>query len=461
MSQYAADSNAGVEIRGSDQLVELFASSCKSRENCRIGTEYEKVAVDRKTGRAAPFSGSNGIEELLSRLADRYEWGPVLEEGRIIALRGPQAWITLEPGGQIELSGEICETVHCNEAEFKAHVDQIVSVGAELDLAFLGLAMQPISPVEEIEWVPKKRYKIMAPHMLRVGNLGHRMMKQTAGIQVNLDYESEADAMLKMRVGMGLVPLLAAMFANSPISDGDLNGFLSYRGHIWTDTDPARCGLLPQVFSPNAGFEWYVDLALDIPMYFIVRDGHWIDMTSFTFRRFLEQGFEGHRATVADWNAHLTTLFFEVRMKSYLEIRCIDSQPVEMMLAVPALIKGIFYEQDCLLAAWDLVKGWDEKERSALVHLAHRAGLQARIRRYQLADLARELLAIAKEGLERQNRIDSRGDNESVYLQRLEAQVRRGRCPAEGVIERWKGGWAWDTARMIEENAYRAAASVR
>jgi glutamate--cysteine ligase len=459
MSQYVAETDAGAEIKGRNQLVDLFASSCKARASRRIGAEYEKVAVRRSDGRAAPFSGPAGIEELLSRLADRYEWNPVVEHDRVVALRGRKAWITLEPGGQLELSGELCETIHCNRAEFAAHIDEIVTVAADLDLAFLGLGMQPISPLDEIEWVPKQRYRIMAPYMRRVGTLGHRMMKQTAGVQVNLDYESEADAIMKMRVGMGLVPLLIAMFANSPLSDGDLNGFLSYRAHIWTDTDPARCGLLPHVFDVAAGFEWYVDVALDVPMYFIVRDGEWIDMTSLTFRRFLEAGHQGWRATLADWQAHLTTLFFEVRMKGYLEIRCIDSQPADMVLSVPALIKGVFYEDDCLLAAWDMVKDWSQEERSDLYRTVPRAGLRARIRRWQLVDLARELIAIARAGLERQNCVNGRGESEALYLERLEDLVRRGACPADRIIEKWKSGWAWNHARLVAENAYGTSSS--
>jgi len=460
MSQYVAETDGRAEITGRDQLVELFASSCKPRPDWRIGTEYEKVVVRPEDGHAAPFSGPNGIEELLRRLADRYAWEPVLEQDRVVALRGNKAWITLEPGGQLELSGELCETIHCNQSEFATHLDQIVTVGGELGLAFLGHGMQPISRLDEIEWVPKQRYRIMAPYMPRVGTLGHRMMKQTAGVQVNLDYETEADAMMKMRVGMGLVPLFTAMFANSPISDGDLNGFLSYRSHIWTDTDPARCGLLPRVFDNGAGFEWYADLALDVPMYFIVREDEWVDMTAFTFRRFLEEGHRGWRATLADWQSHLTTLFFEVRMKGYLEIRCFDSQAAEMILAVPALMKGLFYEQDCLLAAWDLVKGWSREERARLYLAVPRAGLQARVGRLRLADLAPELLAIGREGLARQNRINKQGDDESVYLDRLLDLVRRGKCPADRLIERWKSGWERDTRSMIAECAYTAAHGV-
>lgn len=458
MSQYVPEQVPTAEIERREQLIEFFQDAAKPRSEWGIGTEYEKVAVRAADGHAAPFSGPNGIEALLRGLADRFGWEPLLEDGRVIALRSPRASITLEPGGQLELSGQICESIHCAHREFSRHIEEIVTVGSELGIAFLGLGMQPLSTLEQIEWVPKRRYRIMAPYMERVGRLGHRMMKQTATVQVNMDYGSEADAMMKLRVGMGLVPLITAMFANSPVSDGDLNRFLSFRGHIWTDTDPARCGLLPFVFRPGAGFDDYVEYALDVPMYFIVRDGEWYDMTRMTFRDFWEHGCQGHRATMADWTTHLTTLFPEVRLKSYIEIRSADSQAPELMLAVPALVKGVFYEEDCLLAAWDLVKRWSWEERLEAYHGAHRQALRTRVRRVALADLARELVVIARTGLERQAQLDDRGEDESLYLERLEDLVRRSLCPADHVIEKWIGAWDRDIAQLVEGSSYRIAA---
>jgi glutamate--cysteine ligase len=453
MSQYVADGSVPVPIERYEQLVEFFAHACKPRADWRIGTEYEKVAVWTASGAAVPFSG--GIEEVLRRLAERYPWEPILEDGRIVALSGGRAAITLEPGGQLELSGEPCDSVHCAHEEFTEHVRQIVTVGDELGITFLGLGMQPASTLDEIEWVPKRRYGIMGPYMTRVGTLGQRMMKQTATVQVNIDYGSERDAMDKLRTGMGLASLFTAMFANSPLSDGRLNGYMSFRGHIWTDTDAARSGLLPFVFRESCSFSEYTDYALDVPMYFIVRDGRWTDMTAFTFRRFWQEGHAGARATRADWNAHLTTLFPEFRLKAYIEARSIDSQAPELMLAAPALIKGIFYEADCLTAAWDLVKRWTWEERLALHHDVHRQALRARIRGIELRELGRELVDIAEAGLERQDQRDAAGQSEVVYLERLRDLVRKGRCPADLLVENWEGSWGRQIARLVDGTAYR------
>jgi glutamate--cysteine ligase len=283
------------------------------------------------------------------------------------------------------------------------------------------------------------------------------MMKQTATVQVNIDYADEEDAILKMRVGMGLAPILGAMFANSPLCDGGLNRFLSYRGHIWTDTDNNRSGLLRFVFEPGAGFERYVEYALDVPMYFIIRDGRWFNMTEHTFREFLQNGHQGHRATMDDWNSHLTTLFPETRMKRYIEIRSADSQAPEYMLAVPALAKGVLYESDCLLAAWDLVKGWSWEERLDAYHAAHRVALHAKVKGIELRELARELLQIAVAGLHRQRVLNDRGQDESIYLDRLDDLVRRGLCPAEEIVKKWDGEWNQDITRLIEGSSYRVA----
>jgi glutamate--cysteine ligase len=455
MSQYVEGPETAQVVENRTQLIDYFYQAGKPREAWRIGTEYEMVGVSRRSGRAAHYSGKRGVERLLYRLADTLGWEPHEENGRVIALKGEHASVTLEPGAQVELSGRQSETIHDTEAELLHYLRHLLPAADELELDFLNLGMQPLSTLDDISWIPKTRYSFMAPYMEQVGTLGHRMMKQTASIQVNFDFSTEADAMLKLRVGMGLVPIITAMFANSPISDGGLNGFLTMRGHIWTDTDRRRCGLLPFVFSDHAGFEHYAEYALDVPMYFIVRSRRWIDMTGVPFRRFLAEGHQGERATMEDWSLHLTTLFPEVRLKRYLEIRCIDNQPLEFMPAVPALCKGIFYENDALWAAWDLVKKWSWEEREAAYLAAHRQALGTRVHGITLLDFAKELLLIAWEGLTRHNQCNSAGENETRYLERLREELGKGQCPAYGIIEKWMGEWNYNMQRVIAGTAYR------
>jgi glutamate--cysteine ligase len=445
-----------------EDLVRYFQSGAKPREKWRIGTEYEKVAVSARDGRALPFSGPGGIEEILKRLIERHGFEPDDERGRIIALKGERAPITIEPGGQIELSGEQCETIHCAHQEFSKHIEQLVEIGHELDATILGLGMQPISRIDEIDLLPKDRYRIMYPYMARKGRLGQRMMKQTAGVQANLDYRDEAHAMRMLRVSMGMVPLVYAMFANSPLSDGALNGYQSYRGHIWTDTDRDRCGALEFVFRDDAAFEDYVEYALDVPMYFIERDHKYVNLTKtpgITFRQFMDRGWGKERATVEDWTSHLTTIFTEVRLKKYIEVRTADSQPPVLMLSLPALFKGILYDGDCMSGAWDLVKGWSFNERLALTDAAHKMGLEARAGRIKLQELALELLNIAMAGLVRQHALNDRGEDEGVYLLRMLDQVRMGHSQASLTIDRWKGRWNYDVQRLVEGCSYEAEAS--
>ena len=304
-------------IEKKHELEAYFHDAGKPRERWRVGTEYEKVGIYRDTGQAIPYFGKRGVDFILRELIERFGWEPEEQDGNIIALTRDKAQITLEPGGQIELSGEPCESIHCTYAEFDQHIRELLEVTEPLGIVFLGLGMQPVSRLEQIEWVPKQRYRIMAPYMLKVGKLGQRMMKQTATVQANIDYSDEKDAMAKFRTGMGLAPVLIAMFANSPICDGQLNGYRSFREHIWTDTDRNRSGLLKFAFAPEVSFAHYVEYALDVPMYFIVRNKNYIDMTAVTFRQFLTSGYNGERATIEDWNDHLTTLFPETRIKRY------------------------------------------------------------------------------------------------------------------------------------------------
>lgn len=454
--QVGGDPKAQRPVEDVGDLVRYIAEGAKPESAWRVGTEYEKVGVLKENGAAAPFSGRRGIETILERLADRFGWEPKRDRGRIIALTRNDANITVEPGGQLELSGEQCASIHCAHRELIEHIQEIVTVGDELGIVFLGLGIQPVSTVDEIEWVPKRRYEIMGPYMARVGSLGQKMMKQTATVQANFDFGDERDAMRKFRVAMGLVPLISAMFANSSVSDGRMNGYMTLRGHIWTDTDNARAGLLRFAFSPDSGIDDYVEWALDVPMYFIIRDGDYLE-THRTFRDYMQNGWGSERATLEDWALHLTTLFPEVRLKRYLEIRSADSQPPELMLALPALLKGILYERDSLDGAWDMVRSWSWEERVAVYRDAHRDGLHARIRKIALADLAREIVSISAAGLRRQNQLNDRGDDERIYLDRLEELVRHGKSLGRSLAESWSGPWNRDVTRLIDHTTYRLA----
>lgn len=442
-------------IEKKDELEAYFHDAGKPRERWRVGTEYEKVGIYRDTGQAIPYFGKRGVDFILRELIERFGWEPEEQNGNIIALSRDKAQITLEPGGQIELSGEPCESIHCSYAEFNQHIRELLEVTEPLGIIFLGLGMQPVSRLEEIEWVPKKRYRIMGPYMLKVGKLGQRMMKQTATVQANIDYGDEKDAMAKFRTGMGLAPVLIAMFANSPICDGQLNGYRSFREHIWTDTDRNRAGVLKFAFAPDVSFAHYVEYALDVPMYFIIRKKDYIDMTEVTFRQFLQYGYKGERATLEDWGDHLTTLFPETRIKRYIEVRSVDSQPPELMPALSALIKGAFYDADCLQASWDLVKGWSWDERMQVYLDSHRDALAARIRRYALLDIAKEFLEIAWEGLRRQNQVNDLGDDETIYLKPLKDLLALGKCPADILLEKWEGELRHDIRRLIGYSAYK------
>ncbi len=442
-------------IEKNEELEAFFHHAGKTREHWRVGTEYEKVGIDRGTGKAIPYFGPRGVERILRGLIDRFDWEPEEQDGHIIALKRGKHEIHLEPGGQIELSGEPCESIHCTYAEFNQHIRELLEVAEPLGVVFLGLGMQPVSRLDEIEWMPKQRYRIMAPYMLKVGKLGQRMMKQTATVQANIDYLDEKDAMAKFRTGMGLAPVLIAMFANSPISDGRLNGYRSFREHIWTDTDKNRSGMLKFAFASDVTFAHYVEYALDVPMYFIIRNKAYTDMTHMTFRQYLKHGHGGQRATVEDWSDHLTTLFPETRIKRYIEVRSVDSQPPGLMPALSALIKGVFYDDDCLQAAWDLVKNWTWDERMQIYFDSHKDALAVRVRRYSLLDLARELQQIGREGLRRQRVLNRQGEDESIYLNPLKDLLDQGRCPADIVVAKWEGELARDVKKLIVYSAYK------
>lgn len=462
MSDYVADATGpdAEPLESIDQLLNHVLRGAKPEADWVVGTEVERVGVDATTGEAIPFSGPRGVEAVLRGMCENFGWEPVEEEGRIIGLSRGDADITLEPGGQIELAGQPFRSLHEGAAELESHGAELSAVGESLGVRFLGLGAQPITPLEQIEWVPKGRYGIMGPYMQKVGTLGQSMMKQTATVQVNLDFADEADAIEKMRVGIGIGPLLNAMLANSPLSEGRANGYLSYRAHVWTDTDPARCGILPFLFSEGAGIADYLGWALDAPMYFIKRDATYLDLAGVPFRRFWKDGAAGTRATVGDFALHLSTLFPEVRLKTWLELRMADGPPPDSLLALSALAKGVLYESDCRLAAWDLVKSWPLEERESLLDTVARGGFAARAGRHSVGDLAAELLKIAEEGLRRLDRRDGREQTEVDFLERVAHRVATRRTAAEEILEIWKLGGERRVDDLLSYAGYRQADGV-
>ncbi len=453
MSDYVATAEGpdADPIKGTAQLVEHILRGSKPEEQWRIGTELEFIAVRQEDGHAIAWSGRHGVEVLLRDLAERFEWAPTTEGRHTIALHRGETSITLEPGGQIELSGKTVRTLAETRDEIEGFARQLVTVAEPHGVAILGLGAQPVSRLDEIEWVPKHRYGIMAAYMSRVGRLGHRMMKQTGTVQANIDFSGAADAIDKMRVGTGIGPILNAIFANSAILDNEESGYLSYRGHVWTDVDAARCGILPFLFHERAGVEEYVEWALDAPMYFVRRDGAYVDLSGTPFREFMNRGANGLWATVGDFALHLSTLFPEVRLKTYLELRMIDAQPRETILAVPAITAGLLYEPDCRMGAFDLVRRWTLEEREQILRDGQKRGLATRVGRLKLLDLARELVAIAAEGLRRLEQADSAAQSGlgEEALAPIRQLLEDGRCPADISLEAWRNGKPEERVRRL------------
>ncbi len=439
-------------IRSREELACFFTGIFKPRPQWRIGCEFEKLGVSPSSGRALRFSGPDGVEEILRRLADRFGWHPHLEAGRVLALEREASHITLEPGCQLELSTAPHDSLHGLAEEFRGHIQELLDVSDPERTAWLGLGIQPVSSWEETELLPKARYAIMTRQLPKCGPLALSMMRETAATQVNLDYESEADALQKFRLAMALSPLLTALFANSAVSQGKANGFLSRRAHIWQHTDPHRCGFVEKLFDAGAGFGDYVDFALAVPMLFIVRDGTWIDFEeAVTFGQYLESGFRGFQATQEDWALHLSTLFTETRFKPFLEIRGADCPPPDLALAFPALVKGIFYDPEASREVWNLVGPWSIETRRELLREVSVRGPAAEVQGTPVAEILREIVRISGQGLRRQAKLDLRGRDESLFLEPLQEKMEAGwQCPAREVLDAWSGPWSQDVRRLIE-----------
>ena len=443
------------------QLVEVLASGEKPRADWRIGTEHEKFGFRLDDLRPPEFDGEHGIEALLKGLT-RFGWAPYAESvdgkpPRVVALTRGMASVTLEPAGQLELSGAPLETIHDTCKEVGGHLREVREVADELGLGFLGMGFQPKWKRAEMPWMPKGRYRIMRDYMPRVGSLGLDMMTRTCTVQVNLDYASEADMVRKFRVSLALQPVATALFADSPFTEGPPNGYLSYRSHIWTDTDPDRTGMLDFVFEDGFGYERYVDYLLDVPMYFSHRNGEYVDASGKSFRKFLRGELDvlpGALPTLRDWNDHMTTAFPEVRLKKFLEMRGADSGPWSRICALPAFWVGLLYDDAALDAAWDLVKDFSLAERNALRDGVPKSALKTPFRNGTLNDLAREALKISHAGLRRRARADCCGIDESGFLQPLLEIAEAGQTAAERKLELFRGEWKGSIDPVFREFAY-------
>ncbi|MGF1455292.1 MAG: glutamate--cysteine ligase [Alphaproteobacteria bacterium] len=437
------------------QLAAYLEAGCKPKERWLIGTEHEKFGFRKADNTPLPYDGPHGIRAMLEGLQS-FGWQPVREDGNVIGLALDGASISLEPGGQFELSGAPLDNLHQTCDEVHTHLHQVATVADGLGIGFLGLGSSPLWALQDVPIMPKGRYGIMRRYMAVKGSMGRDMMFRTATIQVNLDFSSEADMVQKLRVGLALQPIATALFANSPFLDGKPTGYLSYRAHVWTDTDPDRTGTLPFVFEDGFGFERYAEYALDVPMYFVYREGRYIDVAGRSFRDFLEgrlPELPGERPTINDWADHLTTIFPEARIKKFIEMRGADGGPWNRICALPAFWVGLLYAQGPLDAAWDLAKDWTRQEREALRGDVTRLGLKATIRGRSVQDIARELLSHARAGLKERRRADFSPD-ETGFLDALDEIAEDGRTPAERLLERYRGEWGGSVDPIFEECAF-------
>ena len=447
----------GPPIESKDQLIAHLASGEKPRESWRIGTEHEKFGFSLDGHRPLPYEGDGPTVRKMLEGLTRFDWSVIEENGKPVALKRKGASVTLEPGGQFELSGAPLENLHQTCAEVNSHLREVREVADEIGAGFLGLGFSPKWSLQETPTMPKDRYNIMKAYMPKVGGLGHQMMFRSCTVQTNLDFSSEADMRAKFRASMALQPIATALFANSPFADGRPNGFVSYRAHVWTDVDPDRTGILQFVFDEGFSYEHYVDWALDAPMYFVKREGRFLDASGQSFRDFLKgklPALPGELPVLGDWEDHLSTLFPEVRLKTFLEQRGADGGPWNNLCALPALWVGLLYDDTALNAALDLVKDWTAEERVALRLGAAHCGLKTPFRNATMQDLAKEVLAIARSGLKARARLNHHGEHEAVFLDDLDEIAASGITPAERLLALYNGPWGGSVEPIFKEAAY-------
>ena len=451
--------SGGGPIEDYAQLADYLAQGCKPKDQWRIGTEHEKFGYCKDTLLPLPYDGPRSIKAILEGLRDRFGWSELSEAGNIIGLTKDGANVSLEPGGQLELSGAPLSSIHETCDEVNTHLREVQSIADEIGARFIGLGAAPQWSHEQMPMMPKGRYRLMTDYMGRVGTHGTQMMYRTCTVQVNLDFGSEADMVQKMRVAVALQPVATALFANSPFFDGKKNGHKSWRSRIWRDLDAARTGMLPFVFDEGFGFEAWAEYALDVPMYFVYRDGKYIDALGQSFRDFLKgelPALPGETPTLSDWADHLTTIFPEARLKKFIEMRGADGGPWRRLCALPALWVGLTYDQSALDAAWDLARGWDAETREALRVAASVDGLQARVGTISMHEIAREVLAISEAGL-KARAIPGAGGmvvDERHFLNALHDSVETGQTPADELLARYDGDWNGNLDQIYEDYSY-------
>lgn len=451
--------SGGGPITDPAQLSEYMESGCKPRDQWRIGTEHEKFGFCTDSLKPLPYAGERSIHAVLSGLRDTYDWAPVEEAGKLIGLEKNGANVSLEPGGALELSGAAVESIHQTCDEVNDHLREVKSVADHIGVRFIGLGAAPIWQHEEMPLMPKGRYKLMDAYMDTVGTSGKTMMRRTCTVQVNLDFSSEADMAKKLRVALALQSVATALFANSPFFEGKPNGHKSWRARTWRHLDAARTGIPEFVFDEGFGFQQWADYALDVPMYFVYRDGKYIDALGQSFRDFMRgelPALPGEKPTLSDWADHLTTLFPEARIKKYMEMRGADGGPWRRLCALPAFWVGLLYDDTALDAAWDLAKGWDQETRERLRTAASVDGLQAQVGNIKMLDLARELVEIAHGGLAARAMPGAGGmiPDETHFLNALRESVQTGQAPADELLAKYHGDWNGDLSRIYGEYSY-------
>lgn len=444
-------------IESKQQLIDYISSGSKPKEEWTIGTEHEKFVYCVDTQKPVPYDGERSINAILNALKKEFDWEPIMEGEYIIGLKKDGQSVSLEPGGQLELSGAMLETLHQTCAESNSHLRQAQAVSEKLGIKYIGMGFNANTKREDVPVMPKGRYNIMRDYMPKKGSLGLDMMLRTCTIQVNLDYSSEADMVKKFRVSLALQPLATAIFASSPFTEGKPNGFQSYRSHIWTDTDPDRCGILPFVFEDGMGFEAYVDHVLNVPMYFVNRGNDYHDVSGKSFKDFMHgklEGFEGEIPTIKDWEDHMSTLFPEVRLKKFLEMRGADGGTWSRICALPALWVGILYDDQALDAAWDMVKDWSHEEHQALRDNVPRDALKVPFRSTNVQGLAKQMLDISAGGLERRALLNNSGDDERVFLTSLYETVESGKTTAQKMLDCYHGSWNGDISKVFRDCSF-------